>query len=44
MLVGGDKEAATKLDVGTAFTFGDPFGVLLKKGVKLVSRGDFTPF
>lgn len=42
VLVGGDEEAATEFDVGSAFAFGDPFGVLFKEGVEFFSGGDFA--
>jgi hypothetical protein len=32
---GGDEEAATELDVGPAFAFGDPFGVLFEESCLL---------
>jgi hypothetical protein len=44
VLVGGDEDAPTEFDVGTAFAFGDPFGVLLKDGVEFFSGGDFASF
>ena len=44
VLVGGDEEAPTEFDVGAAFAFGDPFGVLFEEGVELFSGGDFAPF
>jgi len=44
MLVGGDEETTSEFYSGTAFSFGDPFGVLLKEGVKFFSSGDFAPF
>lgn len=44
VLVGGDEEAATEFDAGSAFAFGDPFGVLFEEGKELFSGGDFTSF
>lgn len=43
-MIGGDEEAATKLNTGAAFAFGDPFGVLFKEGVEFFASGNFTPF
>jgi len=43
VLVGGDEEAASEFNVGSAFAFGDPFGVLLKEGKEFFSGGDFAP-
>ena len=44
VLIGCDQETATKLHIGAAFAFGDPFGVLFEEGVEFFSSGDFTPF
>jgi len=44
VLIGGNEEAASEFDVGSAFAFGDPFGVLLEERVEFFSGGDFTPF
>jgi len=44
VLIGGDEETATEFDIGPTFTFGDPFGVLLKEGVEFFSSWDFAPF
>lgn len=44
VLIGGNQEATTELNVGPAFAFGDPFGVLFKEGVEFFASGDFTPF
>jgi hypothetical protein len=35
ILIGGDEEAAPKLNTGAAFAFGDPFGVLFKESCLL---------
>ena len=44
VLIGGDEETTTELNIGPAFAFGHPFGVLFEEGVKFFSGGNLTPF
>ena len=39
----GDMEATPEFSTGTAFSFGNPFGVVFKKGVEFFSSGNVTP-
>lgn len=40
----GDVEARTDFSTGTAFYFGNPFGVVFEEGVEFFSSGNVTAF
>ena len=40
----GDEEATPEFSTGTAFSFGNPFGVVFEEGVELFFSGSVTAF